>query len=226
MVITVAQYKKIEYINSVHEYDEVEKLAYIVGEVYDLSNEKVNFLPAHKFRKMVAKINKTLNQPKAFWQLSVPILTDATKLTFGQFVDLQHWFKQPEYINIESIIARLLVGANLKQIEEDKKTVLKLNIQKVLYKYSKFKDSYEKLMRDNKDLFEQEVELEEGEELPEGSGVHPFIETFGWFYVGEQFKEYFGIKLDDVFELPILEAFSALNYLKAKQGYEKQMIKN
>ena len=226
MKISVELYKRIEYINSQPQYDEVDKLAYIVGEVYGYAPEKVNHIPAYKFRKMVAKINKKINQTKIFYSLPLPILTDATKLTFGQFVDLQHWYKQPEHVNFESIIARLLIGEDLKDLEQNKKKILKTNIQKVLYKYYAFRISYEKLILNNKDLFDiNEGESEANEQEQEKEESHPFINSFGWFFVAEQFRDYFHIKLDDVYELPIMECLSALNYLKAKQAYEKEMLK-
>ena len=74
-----------------------------------------------------------------------------------------------------------------------------------------------------KGLFEQDkTELEEDAKVEK---PHHFIEQFGWIYSAKQVSQHEGISLDKAFELPILQAFNTLAYLKSEQAYQKHISK-
>ena len=66
---------------------------------------------------------------------------------------------------------------------------------------------------------------EETEEEGEKESVHPFIERYGWMFSAKQLAEYEGITLEEVYNIPIIQAFNGLSYLKSKAGYEKMKSK-
>jgi hypothetical protein len=54
---------------------------------------------------------------------------------------------------------------------------------------------------------------------------HSFIEQYGWIYSAKEVAQHEGITLDKAFDLPILQAFNALAYLKSEQAYQKYINK-
>jgi hypothetical protein len=50
-----------------------------------------------------------------------------------------------------------------------------------------------------------------------------FMQVFGWHYTAEQIREYYGIGLDQVYELRTIEALNAMSYLKGKAKYIEEL---
>jgi hypothetical protein len=49
---------------------------------------------------------------------------------------------------------------------------------------------------------------------------------YGWIYQATLIAEHEKIKLDEVYELPTIQALNDLAYLKSKNAYEAEQIKN
>ena len=49
------------------------------------------------------------------------------------------------------------------------------------------------------------------------------MELFGWLYNAEQVAEYERIKLNDVFEMPVIQFLNGLSYLKSKGQHQKRL---
>lgn len=52
------------------------------------------------------------------------------------------------------------------------------------------------------------------------------MDTYGWIYQAAIVAEHERVELDKVYEMPVLQFLNDLAYLKAKQDYEQQQIKN
>ena len=52
-----------------------------------------------------------------------------------------------------------------------------------------------------------------------------FMEKFGWIYQATIVAEHEKIKLDEVYELPIIQFLNDLSYLKAKNAYDNEQLK-
>jgi hypothetical protein len=51
------------------------------------------------------------------------------------------------------------------------------------------------------------------------------MEKFGWIYQATIVAEHEKIKLDEVYELPIIQFLNDLSYLKAKNAYDNEQLK-
>jgi len=82
----------------------------------------------------------------------------------------------------------------------------------------KFNRSYSALFDPADD--EEGSDIEPGEKADDG-----FHRRFGWIYQTELVAELERIKLDDVYDLGIVNVLNDLVYLKAKKAHEAEMMK-
>jgi hypothetical protein len=91
----------------------------------------------------------------------------------------------------------------------------------VLFNVKKFIEVIKKLSDEYSGLFGiEDMEQEEFKPLTNG-----FNEQYGWIYSAKKVAEFEGIKLDEAYDLPIIQAFNDLSYLKAHQEYESEINK-
>ena len=53
-----------------------------------------------------------------------------------------------------------------------------------------------------------------------------FVSSFGWLCTAKQIADFLNVKLDDVWEIKMVEGFNYQLYLNAKAHYDKEQIKN
>ena len=63
------------------------------------------------------------------------------------------------------------------------------------------------------------------EEVEEPKKKHVFPERYGWMYSTKEVADYEGIKLNDAYDINIIQALNAMSYLKSKASYEKWQSK-
>lgn len=91
----------------------------------------------------------------------------------------------------------------------------------VLYNVSKFIEVIKKLSDEYRGLFGIE-DMEEEELKPLTNG---FNDQYGWIYSAQKIAEFERITLDQAYDLPIIQAFNDLAFLKAHQEYESEINK-
>ena len=220
--MTLAQYQRIAgFWNS--ENDEITQIALIVCDLYGFTYDEVNNMNPKKFLKLSKNVEKSfvgIDEKPWYSQLNLNI--DAFSITFGQFIEVQHFLKMGE------IDAMHLVAASIWDDKQDHKVkaeiLLNKNIRHVLKDVSTFLVSFAELLNSYKGLFETEESVDEDEDA-KVEKPHPFIEQYGWIYSAKQVAEHEGITLDKAFELPVLQAFNTLAYLKSYQSYQKHISK-
>lgn len=221
--MTLSEYQRIASFWNEGE-DHVSQIAWIIMDVYGMSYDEVNEMNPKLFLKYSNDIEKRFRNigKKPFW-VQIKFETDASKLTLGQFVECQHFMKSGH------IDAMHLVGAsiwkNTKAHIEKADILLKTNIRYVLQDITKFYISFTAFVDSYKGLFEKDETEDESEELTKPEKPHPFLDQYGWIYSAKQVAEHEGITLDAAFELPIVQAFNDLAYLKAYQSYQKHLNK-
>jgi hypothetical protein len=218
-MMTVEQYQICYAINNTVT-DEVERLAMIICELYNLTPEQVDSMQGKQFIKYVSKMNKALNTDfkKPFYS-RLKLKTDAKTLTFGEFIECQYWLKQ-DAIEVLHLVAATLIIKKNKDHEATANKVLKLNVNRILndcLKFIEYKGLFEIKENDDEDFetFDKKEKLK----------THPFIERYGWIFSAKQVAEFNGISINNAYELPILQALNDLSYLKSKQDYESKMNK-
>jgi hypothetical protein len=177
-----------------------------------------------KFLKLSKKVEKSfIGIDKKPFYSRIKLNVDAFSITLGQFIEVQHFLKLGEIDSMH------LVGASIWEDKREHKLkaeiLLNKNIRYVLKDISAFLLSFANLLNSYKGLFEAEEQNLEGEEDAKVEKPHPFIEQYGWIYSAKQVAEHEGITLDKAFELPVLQAFNTLAYLKSYQSYQKHISK-
>jgi hypothetical protein len=221
--MTLADYQRIAAFWNEGD-DEVSQIAWIVMDMYGMTYDEVDQMDPKLFLKYSNKAAKQFrniaNRP--FWSM-LKFETDASKITLGQFVEIQH------FIKIGQVDAMHLVGASIwkdKRPHVEKSNILlKTNIRHVLQDVSKFYVSFAAFVDTYKGLFETDAIEDEGEEIAKPEKPHPFINQYGWIYSAKQVADHEGVTLDEAFDLPVVQAFNDLAYLKAFQSYQKHINK-
>ena len=221
--MTLADYQRIAAFWNEGD-DEVSQIAWIVMDMYGMTYDEVDQMDPQLFLKYSNKAAKQFrsiaNRP--FWSM-LKFETDASKITLGQFVEIQHFIKAGQ------VDAMHLVGASIwddKRPHVDKAEILlKTNIRHVLQDISKFYISFAAFVDSYKGLFEAETIEDEGEIIAKPEKPNPFIDQYGWIYSAKQVADHEGVTLDEAFDLPVVQAFNDLAYLKAFQSYQKHINK-
>ena len=215
--MTVAQFQKIHEINNTTP-DTVERLGWIICALYNKTEEEVNDWNPKKFFKYVARIEKQING-KPSKLLQTKLQSDASNITLGQFIECQHWLKNDVIQSLDLVAASLLFKR--KDHAADAERVRNKPFAFIYLQVQQFIESMNKLIQSYAGLFEQE-ETEDDEPKEK---AHPFIERYGWIFSAKELATYEGITLEQVYDIPIIQAFNGLSYLKAKASYEKMKSK-
>jgi len=221
--MTLAEYQRIAgFWNS--ENDEVTQIALIVCDLYNLSYDEVNNMAPRKFLKISKKVEKSfigIDKKPLFSRIKLNV--DAFSITLGQFIEVQHFLKLGEIDSMHLVAASIWKDTREHKVKAE--ILLNKNIRYVLKDISAFLLSFASLLDSYKGLFEAEEQNIEDEEDAKVEKPHPFIEQYGWIYSAKQVAEHEGITLDKAFELPVLQAFNTLAYLKSYQSYQKHISK-
>ena len=217
--MTLKQYQRIAGFYNQSD-DEITQVALIVCDMFNLSHDEVDNMQPKEFIKYSNKVTKQfkkLGKKPYFRRLKLE--TDAKKITLGQFIEVQHFLKQGEIDAMHLVTASIWGNSKAHDVKAD--LLLKKHIRLILADYTAFLQSFAELLQGYKGLFESEEVEEDGKmEKP-----HPFIDQYGWIYSAKEVAQHEGITLDKAFDLPILQAFNALAYLKSEQSYQKYINK-
>jgi hypothetical protein len=219
-MMTLKQYQRIAGFYNQSD-DEITQVALIVCDMFNLSHEEVDNMQPKTFIKYSNKVTKQfkkLGKKPYFGRLKLE--TDASKITLGQFIEVQHFLKQGEIDAMHLVTASIWGSSKAHDVKAD--LLLKKHIRYILADYTTFLQSFAELLQGYKGLFESDEVVEEDGKMEK---PHPFIEQYGWIFSAKEVAQYEGITLDKAFELPILQAFNALAYLKSEQSYQKYINK-
>jgi hypothetical protein len=217
--MTLKQYQRIAGFYNQSD-DEITQVALIVCDMFNLSHEEVDNMQPKEFIKYSNKVTKQfkkLGKKPYFGRLKLE--TDAKKITLGQFIEVQHFLKMGEIDAMHLVTASIWGNSKAHEVKAD--LLLKKHIRLILADYTAFLQSFAELLQGYKGLFESE-ELEDDGKMEK---PHPFIDQYGWIYSAKEVAQHEGITLDKAFDLPILQAFNALAYLKSEQSYQKYINK-
>ena len=214
--MTVEKYQRI-YEISITTPDTVERVAWMICEIFGKSQQEVDDMSKERFLRYTNLLNKEI-QTKDRWYNWVHLETDASKITFGQFIETSYWLKSHPTEVLHLVSASLLRkwSGNHHDATE---YILSLQIWQIHDQIQTYIESLNKLIKSYSGLFGL-GERNEEEEKP-----HPFIEKYGWLFSAKQVADYEGIPLDKVYDLPVIQALNDLSYLKAKQNFDKWLSK-
>ncbi len=208
------------------ENDEIQMISLLICDYFGLELNDIYSMDAKKFIRYTKKIIKIFNQvnKKPFW-VRMKFQTDAKKITLGQFIEVQHFLKDGQSESLH------LVGASIWDDKRDhvhkSELISNMPANYVLNDIMKFINSFNDLINSYKGLFEiqDETESDDDDEIKTYEEPHEFISKFGWFFSAKQIAEHEGIKLEDAYNLPIIQALNDLAYLKSEQSYKNKKNK-
>lgn len=200
--------------------DEVTQVALLVCDIFGYTYDQVDNMPAKTFIHYSQKVTAAFSgiMIKPFW-CRLKFQTDATKITLGQFIEVQYFLQQGEIDSLHLVGASIFKG---KGSHPEKAAYLQNKpVSYVLSDIKKFLLSFGELIASYKNLFETQEQANEDEGKVEKP--HPFIAQYGWIFSATQVAEHEKITLDQAFELPILQALNDLAYLKSFGEYQKKL---
>jgi hypothetical protein len=213
-------------INSLYmgEGDEIDQVAWVVCDLYNLTYEQVDNMEPHRFMKYADKVAKRAKQAtrRQWWMPFSLYKTNAFKITLGQFVEIQYWLQQGD-IQALHLIAASIHRWRRGSHEKRANRIAGRNVRYSLQDVRKFLLSLKDLVQAYKSLFEQD-EAEDSEEH-EKDEQHPFIQQYGWIFAARQVAQHEGLNIDKAMDLPIIQALNDLAYLKSENNYRKHLSK-
>lgn len=208
-------YQRVAALYS-EQQDEVTNVALLISDLYNKTYEEVNNLTKWKFLWYTWRISRKFSKVDIRpWWSWMRFQTDATKITFGQFIETQHFVKLGEIDSINLVAATILKGK--RDHTRKASYLMRNNVRHSLWAVKKYLESFQKLIESYAGLFETDSESDTMEK------PHPFVEQYGWIYSATQVAEHERIKLDEAFDLPVIQALNVLAYLKSYQSYQKKM---
>lgn len=221
--MTLKEYQRVAALYNEND-DEVSQVGWVIMDMFGMTYDEVNNMNKKQFLKLSRIVAKRFHNidKKPFWS-RFKFETDAFKITLGQFIECQHFMKAGQIDSMH------LVGASVWKDKRPHKTkseiLLNTNVRHVLQDITRFFLSFAELVDSYKGLFEADESEEESEELAKPEKPHPFADQYGWIFSAKQVAEHEGITLDAAFDLPVIQAFNDLAYLKAYQSYQKYLNK-
>jgi hypothetical protein len=213
--MTVEKYQRI-YEISVTTPDTVERVAWMICEIFGKTAQEVDDMSKARFLKYTDRLTADIKTNDR-WYNWVHLETDASKITFGQFVETSFWLKSPVLEVIHLVSASLLRKWSGTHYDATN-YILEQPIWTVYDQITEYVESLNKLIKSYSGLFGTNEETQS--EKP-----HQFIDRYGWLYSAKQIADYEAIPLDKVYDLPVIQALNDLSYLKAKQAYDKWLSK-
>jgi len=216
-----------QYINDINESEmsDIDKILYtIVALTSSTENEIDNESPSTIIRlqkELMKRFQELSEDGKECHKLKgFKFNYDIDNVTFGEYIEIQHFLKQGYMTNIHLVAASICKKGKMNHKQRGE-AILKLPMLKILWNVARFLEMYKEFNDSYKGLFGVE-DMEEDDLKPI---TNPFNEQYGWIYSAKKVAEMEGITLEKAFDLPVIQAFNDLAYLKAYQSYESEITK-
>ena len=226
--ITLSQFQLINSINESKDFDEMDKLLYTTGAIFDFTENQMVDMGAEKVKKYIAKTTYLFEHPfqkKPYKRIGKYFLEyNIERLRFGQFVEITYFVQGDVLENAQSILASISHLPFLKNNSDNHRKIsdyyLSKSVVQTMGALSCLLENYTEFNKEYSGLFELDEEGEDVEVKKDG-----FNETYGWIYSATQVAEHERITLEQAFDLPVRQALNDLSYLKAKRQYDEQQMK-
>jgi hypothetical protein len=225
--VSVEQYQSIHLIVK-EQSDDVEKIVRVISVLYGLTDQEANRLPLGVFKERAAEACKMFDKPLTgrphkriglrFIDYNVP------QIRFGQYVELQHFLKGGVIENLHFIAASItdpIIGKNNSKdhdrIAEGFKSKPSLPVYASVCKFLSHLNDFNKNFSG---LFGSTEEDEEDKREPD-----PFLNTWGWYFSATKIRDHKMVSMDEVMNIPLIEAFNIMVYMKDLKVFEDSQKK-
>jgi hypothetical protein len=221
-----------QYINAINQSDmtNIDKLLQTVSVLTGKTVKQLDILGQSK--RGVARFNQlTIEVKKRFEELlksGDPVTKvkkykfnfDIERLTFGQYIEIQHFVKQGQIEAIHLIAASMCENEDASH-QQRAAGILQLPFLPIFWNVAHMTEKLNKFNLEYKGLLGIDEEVDE-ELVPE---QNKFNNRYGWIYSAKKVADFEGIPLEKAFDLPVRQAFNDLAYLKELNNYEYELNK-
>lgn len=222
-------------VNQFIELKDVDNEVTIISIILDVSEDDLYEMDFKKFLKLVNEL-EFVSSPLSMTNHSTDFqfnnehyhLIDLYKMTIGEFIDLENYFKEEYIFNLPKIISilyRKKIDGKIEPydnwVEEDAIAMGELGVGYVfgvIAKYLEFRrliySSYEGLfnMSDDEDI-EDEFEIEEDSDSP-NEEVENKNAKWGWDALLYKLANENPLKIEEATNLPLIQALNTLSMIK------------
>jgi len=224
--ITYGQFQRIQSINKL-DLEDIDKVLHTACIVYNKTEHEVNNEKPIRVVKMISRMQKVFEtpfNPKSVNRIGKYVINyDISKITLGQYVTLSFYINRGTDKNAHSILATMANVWMRKYTSRDHKKkedyFMSQPVQLVVGAVNAIQKNYDEFNNRFKSLFGIDPNVSGGVQEEE------FNKRYGWVYSATQVAAHEGIKLDDAYGLPIIQAFNDLIFLKAKSKYEAEQFR-
>lgn len=225
--ISLYKFQQIDAINSRADLEELDKGLFSTCVVFDMTEYQLDNAEPKKAGRLLTKAGKIFRTPftpKPYKRIGKYFLNyDPSLMSFGQYVELS-FFLQAPIKNAHYVMASISNTAFRKNDSKDhrKKAAYFLTqpVIKITGSLAHFSDNFKEFNNEYSKLFGLNPEVH-----GDVAKVDPFNKRYGWVYSAETVAAHERITLDEAYRLPVRQALNDLIYLKAKEGYEKELLK-
>ena len=215
--------EKYQYINEIGNapMDEIDKLLYIITSLTDKTEEQINQINIATYNKLQKQVTDRFTKIEGKAQhrfKGFRFNYDFKKVTLGQYIEVQHFLKSGQIEALHLIAASITTKGKLDHINRGEQ-ILKLPFLPVMHSVAYFIEQFQIFNDKYKGLFG--MANEESEVDPAAND--DFNNRYGWIYSAKKVAEFEGITLEKAFDLPVIQAFNDLAYLKALSQYEVEL---
>lgn len=221
--ITVEKY---QYINEIGNsaMSEIDKLLYTITFLTGKTEDEINQISLKTYQRLQADVTKRFAEIKGrarTWYRGFKFNYDFKKVTFGQYIEVQHFLKGGHIDNLHLIAASISTRWGMDHVKRGEK-ILRLPLLPILMSVGKFLEAFKEFNDKYKGLFGIS---EDDETEQDKTASDAFNDRYGWIYSAKKVAEFEGITLEKAFDLPVIQAFNDLAYLKALSQYEMELQK-
>lgn len=227
--ISVEMYQYINDIND-SEMEETDKLLMTLTALTGKTEKQLDKLGTSKwgmfrFTMLVNKLRKRLNvlakKGKPVKRLKgFRFIQDVEQLTFGKYIEIQHFFKQGQVESLHLVAASMCENEDANH-QQRADRILQLPFLPIFWTVIDMLEQLSVFNKEYKGLLGIDEETDE-ELIPE---KNKFNDRYGWIYSAKKVADFENITLDAAFDLPVRHAFNDLAYLKELSNYEYELNK-
>jgi len=204
--------------------DEWDMMCVVVCIIHDMTGEELEQKPPEVIANLIDRAGKLFAHPtddESFDTIGFyRIIYNPSKLTLGQYVEIK-FFGQQKIAHAHYYLASITKKIIGKSEHKDRAEFFhKQPVHKVLGSLKRFHEELRKLEAEYGSLYNLDPEVHA---VP--TGGDKFNLRHGWTFSATKVAEHERITLDEAYKLPIRQALNDLVFIKEKDKYEANLIK-
>lgn len=216
-----------QYIHEINEsqMDAIDKLLYTITFLTNSTEDKINLISLKTYKKLEGQVKglwESIKGDHVSQYKGYNFTYDFKKISLGQYIEVAHFLRNGYIENMHLIAASISSYGNKDHVQRAE-ALQKMPFLPIMFNVKYFLEQFAEFNGRYKGLFGVSVDDEE-ESVSQPSD--DFNVRYGWIYSAKKVAEFEGIPLEKAFDLPVIQAFNDLSYLKALTQYEAELAKS